>query len=255
MESGEMANRSIDISGQKFGRATVIEQVPNKSTSNRSAKWLCRCDCGNEFVTRGNNLRSGETQSCGCRKREQWIEYITKHGLCGTRIYTEWVNMKSRCLYESHASYDSYGGRGITICDEWMNDFQVFCDWAMANGYNDALTIERKNVNGNYEPDNCEWIPSNEQGFNKRLPKDNKSGHKGVRFREKYNTYNAFIGIGGQQKHLGTFDTYEKAVKAREDAEIIYFQKNNPLPKPRAHSIISIGESDCKPEGAALSEV
>lgn len=148
----------IDLTGQKFGKLTVLEYIGNK-------KWRCECDCGNIKDIYSNNLRNGLTRSCGCLYKDAAIKR-SKHGKSNTRLYHIWMRMKQRCYYEKSNRYKSYGGRGITVCDEWLNDFQVFYTWAMDNGYRDDLTIERIDVNGNYEPNNCKWSTNLEQQRN-----------------------------------------------------------------------------------------
>ena len=91
-----------------------------------------------------------------------------KHGLCGTRLYVIWANMKQRCFNPKATEYSAYGGRGITVCDEWKNDAKKFADWSVTHGYASNLTLDRIDVNGNYEPDNCRWIPQSEQYTNMR---------------------------------------------------------------------------------------
>lgn len=154
-----------DITGQKFGRLTVIERVEDDKSG--LIRWLCKCECGNEKIIRGKDLKYNKIKSCGCLKREITIERNTKHGLRHTRIYRIWLLMKNRCFNNKYYLFKNYGGRGIIVCDEWNNDFVKFYDWSMANGYKDDLTIDRINVNGNYEPSNCRWATILQQNRNK----------------------------------------------------------------------------------------
>lgn len=159
----------IDLTGQKFGKLIVIERAEN--TKDGRACWLCKCKCG-EFVTAiGKDLRRGHTKSCGCLQREKAIQtgkMRKTHGKTKTKLFDVWHSMKQRCYYCKSSEYHNYGGRGITVCDEWLHDFQAFYEWAMANGYADNLTIDRIDVDGNYEPSNCRWVTMKEQQNNKR---------------------------------------------------------------------------------------
>ena len=142
----------MDIVGKKFNKWTVLE----KSTKNKRY-YLCQCECGTTKEVRIDKLIRGESKSCGC---------IRNHKKTNTRIYHIWENMKSRCYNQNNPRYKHYAGRGITICDEWKNDFMSFYKWAMANGYSDNLSIDRINNNGNYEPSNCRWTDKVTQANN-----------------------------------------------------------------------------------------
>lgn len=164
----------IDLTGQRFGAVVVLDRAEN-STKNE-VMWRCRCDCGKEFTTRARSLRGGETHSCGCLRLTRMIEGSkranTKHGGAPHRgyekLYNVWLRMKGRCNNPKATNYKYYGGRGITVCDEWKNSYAAFREWALANGYKDGLSIDRIDVNGNYTPDNCRWITMAEQQKNKR---------------------------------------------------------------------------------------
>lgn len=155
-----------DITGEKFQRLTAIKYVGKDK--NGKSLWLCLCDCGNEVIATLNNLQRGNTKSCGCLNSEKTIERSTKHGKRGTRLYNIWSLMKNRCSCEKNPCYHNYGGRGISVCNEWQNDFEAFYDWAISNGYADDLTIDRIDNDGNYEPANCRWITNKQQSCNRR---------------------------------------------------------------------------------------
>lgn len=147
----------FDLTGKRFGKWTVIKR--SGINSSGTAMWLCECDCGTIRAVRGTILRNGMSESCGC---------IRTHGLSNTRLHRIWSNMKQRCYNKNNDRYNSYGGRGIKVCDEWMHDFMSFYNWSMVHGYKNNLTIDRIDVNKNYEPNNCRWLTNKKQQFNKR---------------------------------------------------------------------------------------
>ena len=160
-----------DITGQRFGRL-VVTGIYKRATHGKPITWNCICDCGKEYQVLGTRLRKGTTQSCGCLQRELSAERakarMKTHGKTRTRLYSIWASMKNRCYCENNTHFNYYGGRGIKICEEWLTEFMSFYNWAINNGYQDELTLDRINVDGDYSPDNCRWITMKQQGNNRR---------------------------------------------------------------------------------------
>lgn len=155
-----------DLTGKKFGRLTVIKEIPERM--NHSVLWLCRCECGNFVKVKSNNLNAGNSQSCGCARIEHSIKAHQTHKLSNTKLFDVWCSMRFRCNNPNDGSYHNYGARGIRVCEEWTNDFSSFYNWAVSNGYKEGLTIDRINNEGNYEPSNCRWVSRKVQCNNTR---------------------------------------------------------------------------------------
>lgn len=153
-----------DLSGQTYGELTVLNEY-SKAHDGKTI-WTCRCSCGNITHVIARDLKNGNTKSCGCMKTK--TSNGTYNYKNAKRLYTIYYGIKARCYKESSPKYKDYGGRGITMCDEWMNNFDSFCKWAFANGYSDKLSIDRIDNNGNYEPSNCRWATPLIQGANTR---------------------------------------------------------------------------------------
>ena len=156
-----------DITGNKYGNLTVLRLFRR---NKGRLKWLCQCDCGNEIIVIGNNLKNGHTQSCGCYMKKRITETHTKHGDRKTRLYGIWTGIKSRCFNKNCSSYKNYGGRGISVCKEWLGSdgYIYFKEWALDNGYSDDYSIDRINVDKDYSPDNCRWVDNSTQANNTR---------------------------------------------------------------------------------------
>lgn len=201
----------IDITGQRFGRLTVI-QLHSAATRSprRNTRWWCQCECGATVIAFGVNLKSGNTESCGCLRKEK----LHKHGHARPRhpTYGSWNNMLQRCTNPNDKRYKNYGGRGITVCERWHSFENFLADMGlMPEGY----SIERINNDGNYEPANCTWIPRPEQGKNMRRPLS-KSGYRGVSWDKDRKKWRAF----NRNTFLGRFDTPDQAAEVSRQVRL-----------------------------------
>lgn len=160
-----------DLTNKRFDRLTVIRRLRPSEVKTKQYNWLCKCDCGNVIHATAYKLKTGHTRSCGCLKKEFSIGDKTRtHGKRNTRLYNIHASMKQRCYNKNSENYCYYGKLGVSICDEWKgeNGFENFYNWAIKNGYNDELSIDRINPYGNYEPSNCRWADAITQARNKR---------------------------------------------------------------------------------------
>ena len=181
---------------------------PTERSKHKLRYGLYKCGfCGTEFKTGSQDVKRGHTKSCGCYQKRRVSETHKTHGKRHTRLYKIWINMKKRTLNSKNKHYINYGGRGITICDEWKNDFMSFYNWAMENGYSDELSIDRIDNDGNYEPNNCRWTTRTIQNRNQRIQKNNTSGYKGVSYNKGNNKYIVRIDINKKNIYLGYFQT------------------------------------------------
>ena len=168
-----MSRNFIDLTDKRFCRLIVVEKTDRRSGSNGSIVWKCKCDCGKETFVSSDNLRSGNTTSCGCLQKERASETKTIHRQSYSSEYRAWQNMKARCYNPNNKYYKNYGERGIEVCDRWKDSFENFFE-DMGPKPSSKHSIDRIDVNGNYEPENCKWSTDQEQARNKRNQRDAK---------------------------------------------------------------------------------
>lgn len=198
-----------DLTGKKFGRLTVVgfSRLEKRSSNQYRYYWNCKCECGNEKEVLSNTLRSGITQSCGCLCKER---HPKKHGMSNTRLFWIWHSMKDRCKNKNSRAYKYYGGKGVTVCEEWQ-EFNGFKEWSMKNGYKDNLTIDRIDSNGNYEPENCRWVDFKVQANN--TSRNHYLSINGER--KTLSQWSEFFGVPYKYVHKRVHDlgwTFEEAV-------------------------------------------
>lgn len=177
------------LSGQKINGVVYIKDVAPYTRKNgtQDRKALFQCKCGNQFESVISIVKKGNTQSCGCLHSRISSERLTQHGFSQTAIYKVWKNMRSRCYNPKHKSFKDYGGRGIKVCDEWINNPSVFVNWAISNGYKKGLQLDRINNDGNYEPNNCRFVTPKVNTRNRRNTKIGFSDIREINLLKKQN--------------------------------------------------------------------
>lgn len=212
-----------DLKGEIFGRLMAVEPVGKNNAGQYI--WKCLCSCGNEHTVTGTALVEGATKSCGCLAKEVCGKASLTHGMSHSPEYHAWKNALYRCTKPFNAAYSDYGGRGIQVCERWSEPLPVgFLNFLEDMGPSNGLTLERVDVNGNYSPENCIWADTYQQGYNTRMHSSNTSGVTGVS-ELKDGRWQAYINYLGKRYPLGYHNTFEQAVKARQDAELKYYGK------------------------------
>lgn len=214
--------------GDKSGKLTIVEILGRRlDHKRRELFYLCKCDCGN-FIEMGHNgFQQGHTRSCGCLISEVLKGKPKTHGLTHHPYYKVWSNIRHRCFDVNHKDYLYYGGRGIEMYHEWVNDPTLFLEYleSLPNYNTPNVTVDRIDNNGNYEPNNLRFVSRIKQCNNQRIRKDNKSGYKGIWHDIQTDTYRVTVGINGTNVYCGTYKEIQDAIRARD----IYIIKNNLL--------------------------
>ena len=212
--------------GDNYAYFTIIRELPKIHYGRRL--FLCKCICGKEKAIELNQLRTGNTTSCGCMKG-------VKHGMSRTRIYAIWADMRIRCSEtKKNAAWEKYGAKGIRVCEEWNNlenGFLNFYNWAIKNGYKEEkrpngrakYTIDRIDGTKGYSPDNCRWVDYETQNCNLALPSTNKSGYRGVSWSRKEKKWVCIISVNNRSVRIGAYETQKEAIEARNK----YIDENN----------------------------
>ena len=210
---GDAMGKKIEVkAGDRFNSWTVIREVEKRG---KHRYFLCKCTCGKKIEVRLYDLIDGKSSKCkSCASKGTHNSII--HGLSKHPLYKVWKGIISRCFTQSATGYYRYGGKGITVCSEWRNDFKIFYDWAISHNWEKRLSIDRINNDGNYEPSNCRFVTCRENNLNQRLIRaDNASGFRGVSFNKKIKKWQAYISVKNKLYYLGYHNTVKEAVQAR----------------------------------------
>ena len=219
-----MAKPKKNVTGEVYGRLTITGDAPYRA-KDRRVFVLCECGAAKDVLL--GDLRSGDTTSCGCFLKEA----ITKHGDAAERLYKIFHSMHNRCYLKTLERYSDYGGRGITVCLEWLDNYQAFKDWAMSSGYSEVTSIDRIDNDSGYSPENCRWVSTNIQQRNKRAFVGGTSAYRGVSLCKQTGRWVAMIKVNGKQKNLGRHLSEIEAATARDNYiiqnKLEGFQLNN----------------------------
>lgn len=217
---GTRVIKTSDIVGNRYGGLTAISESGYKvfPSGKRERTFKCICDCGEIVEVQLNNLRSGNSQSCGCANEASFKGSSTTHGQSGASLYNIYRAMLSRCNNPNNSSYKDYRERGIKVSGEWSGDFMAFSQWAFREGYVEGLTTERLDNDGGYTPENCKWIPKSLQPLNRRKLSTNKSGSTGVYYCKTKKAWKALWRTGGKPRSK-TFSESKHGASARTKAE------------------------------------
>lgn len=208
-----------DFTGHTFGYLTVDYEILPRT---KPRKWSCNCSCGASTVVIQGNLLSGTSKSCGCYRAEAARVQHTIHGGKADPLYSILQGIKTRCTNPASSNYADYGARGISMCKEW-EDFTAFRDWAISNGYTQGLTIDRKDTNGNYFPDNCRWVDLQTQNRNRNKQRATSSKYIGVSWNTDKKKWIASVKCTDKRVFLGYFLTEIEGAIARDT----YIKQNN----------------------------
>lgn len=217
----------IDLSGEKFGRLTVLCRT---AKTTHHTRWACICECGNIASVTTLYLRNGQIKSCGCLRASMKV-YLVSHGLTKTPEYALWRSIKSRCNNPNYHAWPYYGGKGVKMCNEWNNDFMAFFTWINSNGYKRGLQIDRINGDGDYSPSNCRFVTAAENcAPGRRKFKKNKTGYTGVSV-TKGGSYEIYVTIDKKRRYLGVVKTLSDAVRLRDSHTDQYIHETiqNPI--------------------------
>lgn len=215
--------KRLNLAGKRFGWLTVLSF--SHMDKHGKSIWRCQCDCGNKIITNGNSLKRELTKSCGCLRKEKTSARATTHGHTkGGAIsseYRSWESMKKRCTNPNNKHYKNYGGRGIKVCERWLNSFEAFYADMGAKPFEGAQ-LDRIKTNGDYAPKNCRWVTRQQNVTNTRQQNNNTSGYKGVSWRKHHNKYCAKITHNYKTIHLGYFGNAAEAANAYDLAALQY---------------------------------